>query len=260
MARKEDVWFEFNGKKSTDMGVRFADAHTFSRGEARGTQEKVSGGDGYVWISGDAFEAFEIKCACYTTAEYLRAASVWLNGSGRLRFSAEETAAYDARIIKKIDYKLVAPAIDPKDALYKFTITFSCQPFARIYPEALPEEIDIYDEEHRPTPFQDIINPGTVPSLPRITIEGSGSFTVGIGTQQIYFHDVTDGIIVDSELLDAIELDGSALANGKMEGEFFEIPVGTSEVNWEEGGENDEGEPVPGSLTKITIEPRWRCL
>ena len=131
-------------------------------------------------------------------------------------------------------------------------MVFSCQPFARLWPEAEPIEITSSG-----TPLR---NPGTAPSLPRIEIIGSGDFSLTIGMQTMFFIGVESGIIVDSELLDALTLDGSLLANGKIDGDFFEIPPGESVVQWLEGGIDEEDESTPGSIEKVTITPRWRCI
>ncbi len=256
MARSNPFWFEFNGVKSSEMGVWMTDAHAFSRGEQRGTQEKVSGRSGFVWLGDGATDAYEIKRACIAPASKLRQIAAWLTGSGNLRFSNEEGAMYDARVAKKIDFKRAAPGKDP---LYKFDLTFLCQPFPRMWPEVAPIEI-LIDDPDRPTPYFDLPNPGTAPSLPRLEIEGSGSFSVTIGKQTIFFSDVERGIIVDSELMDALTLDGALLANEKMDGEFFEIQPGQNVVQWIEGGESEEGDPLSGTIEKITIIPRWRML
>ena len=243
------TWLEFNGAKSTDLGVRVTDSHSFSRGTARGDQAEVSGRDGYLWLSDGAAEAFEIKCACLAPASKLREVSVWLSGAGGLRFSAEPGAMYDARLIKAIEFKRAAPGADP---LYKFTATFSCQPFPRVWPEAEPIEIAASG-----TPLQ---NPGTAPSLPRIEIAGSGAFSLTIGMQTMFFTNVEGGIIVDSELMDALTADGSLLANDRVSGDFFEIQPGQNVVQWIEGGIDEEDESVPGSVERVVITPRWRCM
>ena len=249
MARINTAWFEFNGRKSTELGVRLTDAHAFSRGEARGERKMVSGRSGYVWLSDGAAEAYEIKRSCRAPRSKLREISAWLTDSGGLRFSNEPNLMYDARIAKAIDYKCIAPGNDP---LYEFAVVFSCQPFPRIWPPVEPIVIT--------ATFSSLPNPGTAPSLPRIEIIGSGAFSLTIGMQTMFFHDVEGGIIVDSELMDALTLDGSLLANDKVDGDFFEIPPGESYVQWLDGGEDDEGEPLSGSVERVTIAPRWRCL
>ena len=224
------------------------DAHQYARGEARGSQEEVSGRSGYIWLGDGASDAFEIKRTCRAPASRLREIAAWLSGAGRLRFCEEEDAAYEARVIKKVEFKRVAPGADP---LYEFAVTFSCQPHPYVWPEAEPVEITESGTE--------LVNPGTAPALPRIAITGSGSFSLSIGKQTLSFTGVEGGVIVDSELGDALTEDGSLLVNDKISGDLFEIQPGRNTVQWIEGGMNEEGDD-PGSVLKVTITPRWRKL
>ena len=249
MARSNTSWFEFNGRKSGELGVRVTSAHGFSRGAARGNREEVSGKSGSVWLGDGATDDFDVKLSCMAPASRLREIAAWLDGAGGLRFSAEPGAMYDARSIKAIEFVRAAPGADP---LYEFAVTFSCQPFPRVWPEAEPIEIAASGAQ--------LQNPGTAPSLPRIEIAGSGAFSLTIGMQTMFFTGVEGGIIVDSELMDALTADGSLLANDKVSGDFFEIQPGPNAVQWLEGGIDEEDEGVPGSVERVVITPRWRLL
>lgn len=246
--RENTGWFEFGGRKSSSLGVRMMDAHSFARGEARGSQEEVAGRGGYLWLSDGATEAFEIKRKCRAPANRLREISAWLTGSGRLRFSQEKGAAYDARVIKKIEFARAVPGMTP---LYDFEVTFSCQPHPYIWPEVEPIEITVSGTE--------LNNPGTATSLPRIEITGSGDFSLTIGAQTLFFEGVEGGIIVDSELMDALTADGKLLANEKISGDLFEIRPGYNVVQWLEGGNGDAG-ATTGRVERVVITPRWRNL
>ena len=232
--------------KSTDMDVRLMDVHVFSRGAARGSSETVAGRSGSVWISDGATEAFDIKRTCRAPASRLREISAWLSGAGGLRFSGEECAMYDARVIEAIEYRRVIPGMNP---LVEFTVTFTCQPFPRIWPEAVPIVITESGAE--------LSNPGTAPALPRIEIAGSGDFALNIGMQTLFFTDVEGGIIVDSELGDALTADGSLLANDRIDGDLFQIQPGLNTVSWHLGGVDNDLNST-GRIEKITITPRWR--
>ena len=96
-------------------------------------------------------------------------------------------------------------------------------------------------------------NPGTAPSLPRVKITGSGDFSVSIGMETLFFSGVSGGgIIVDSELMDALTYDGELLANDRVSGTPFQIQTGVNVVSWlAESG---------SSVTAVEILPRWRYL
>ena len=229
------------------MDVRIMDVHHFYHGAARGSQETVAGRDGYVWLGDGAIEAFDIKHTCRAPSTRLREITAWLAGSGGLRFSAEEDAMYDARIVKAIEYKKVIPGMNP---IFEFAVTFSCQPFPRVWPEAEPIVIT--------KSGTDLPNPGTAPALPRIEIVGSGSFALTIGKQTLAFTGVEKGIIVDSELGDAFTPDGALLANDKIDGELFQIQPGFNVVSWVLGAAGEEDADLDGTVEKVTVTPRWR--
>ena len=248
MARNNTSWFEFNNIKSTDMDVRLMDVHAFSRGAARGSHESVAGRSGSVWIGDGATDAFDIKRTCRAPASRLREISAWLSGSGGLRFSGEEGAMYDARVAEAIEYRRVIPGMNP---LFEFAVTFTCQPFPRLWPEAAPIVITESGAE--------LLNPGTAPALPRVEIAGSGDFSLNIGMQTLFFADVDGGIIVDSELGDALTADGALLANDRVGGELFRIRPGLNVVSWHLGGADGNLDSA-GRIERITITPRWRYI
>lgn len=243
MARLNSEWFEFAGIKSTDMGVRMMDPHVRGRGEWRGKSLTASGRSGDYWRTDGAYETITIKRQLRVPGSQLDSVAAWLTGSGRLRFSYQGDRAYDARISKAIEFKRTVPGTDP---LFDCDVTFVLQPFARLYPEA---ENIVITASGTAIPGG---NPGTAPSLPRVKITGSGDFSLTIGIETIFFSDVTDGIIVDSERMDALSYDGLTLANDHMGGTPFSIQPGYNVVSWmlEDGA----------SISKVEITPRWRYI
>ena len=103
MARINNVWFEFAGINSQDMGVHLKDAHIDISGGWRGEIKEVTGRNGFIWQGENAREYIEIKRVCRVRESNKRAAQAWLIGQGRLRFSRAPEAEYDAHIIKKIE-------------------------------------------------------------------------------------------------------------------------------------------------------------
>lgn len=250
MARNNNSWFEFSGINSRDVGVQLKDAHIDFSGSWRGEMKEVPGRNGFIWQGENAREYFEIKRVCRVRESNKRAAKAWLMGQGRLRFSNEPDAEYDARIIKKIDFKMVCPGSDP---IYEFTVVFTCQPDPYVYPPA---------EDFTATASGTAIPmPDHAYSLPRVEIHGSGTFSLTIGMQTVFFTNVEGGgIIVDSELGDALNLEGNQLANECMDGELFKIQPGYNGISWLAGGEDDEGNSIPGVVTAVIITPRWRYI
>ena len=132
----------------------------------------------------------------------------------------------------------------------RFTVAWTCAPHRRLYPDAEPITITSSGTA--------IDNPGTAAALPRVEITGNGDFSITIGMQTAFFRGVEGGIIVDSELGDALTTDGAQLANDRMDGELYAIQPGTNVVSWLTGGEDEDGNATTGSVSQVRITPRWR--
>lgn len=249
MKRLTEAWFEFKGIRSDDMGIFIKQMPVRSAPGRNITRKAVAGRNGTLQYGALTFKDVTIRLECDLRDESrLSSVLAWLTGDGPLRFSDEPDMAYDA----SIDKEFSRSSIQPRMTGQRFTVTWTAQPFKRLYPEA--EQIII-------TTAGTIDNPGTAPSLPRVEIRGSGDFSVTIGMQTVRFTDVDGGgIIIDSELGDALTLDGAQLANDKMDGELIKIQPGFNGISWIAGGEDDEGNAVVGVVTAVIITPRWRYI
>lgn len=249
MARINSDWFEFAGIDSRSMGVQLKSAHVDFSGKWRGELKEVPQKNGFVWQGEDARDYVEIKRVCRVRESKKRAVKAWLMGRGTLRFAHETDVQYDARIIQKIEFKMICPGTDP---IYEFAVVFTCQPDPYIFPPA--------DDFTATASGTILLTPEHAYSLPLIKIVGSGAFALTIGMQTVFFTGVEGGIIVDSELGDALTLDGAQLANDKMDGPLFEIQPGYNPISWTVGSEDDEGNAISGSVSQVTITPRWRYI
>ena len=204
----------------------------------RGEAVSPLGRDGDVWIPGNALETAQISVPCTSEdgfdAEAVRA---WLSGEAWLVFSDMLERALRARAADGWDMKNLFLRFDKK----KFEVPFVVQPYYYLYPE----------EESRTFTASGahINNPGTAHSAPRIAIAGEGDFTVTVNAQLMQFSGVSGGIIVDSELMDCLNADGITLANHlAMMDDFPLLQPGDNLISW------------TGSVTQITITPRWRYV
>lgn len=240
--RLNESWIEFKGVQSTAYQVKVMDEEVYVRAEARGISHTAAGRSGDLWQSDNSSETVDIKRRLRFPRSQLDAVAAWLNGSGLLRFSTSPNRAWDARAVKSFEVKAVVPGAD---WLMETTVTWTCQPFRQLYPAANPITIT--------TSGTLLEAQGTALALPKIEIYGSGDFMLSIGRDAMYFNDISGGVIVDSELQDALTLDGAGLLNNNVGGDFFEIdPTYTNTVNWTlESG---------ASVTKVIITPRWRYI
>lgn len=245
MNRIKEAWFEFKGIRSDAMGIFLRQMPTRTVAAQKYNRKTVSGRNGTVKVSGGEYNDSQVQLEMDVLDEKLLPAVLgWLTGSGELRFSDEPDVVY---INATVDKDFQRKQIFPRATAQRFTVKWTCDPFRGAYPD--PEQIVIAESN------TEIYNPGTAEALPRIAIVGSGDFSLTIGMHTMFFSGVEDGIIVDSELMDAFTADGTLLANDKVSGEFFAIRPGMSTVSWLTGGE-DAG----GSVESVSIQPRWRYL
>ena len=242
-------WFEFKGIKSSDMGIRLQSMPQRTVPGRKLQRKSVTGRNGSVAYGDESYDdaAASILCDVRDSSKLVDILA-WLTGKGSLRFSDEPDLTYDASIDSGFTRTSIAALMSGQ----RFTVEWICAPFRRLYPEIPAFSLAANGEI--------IQNPGTAPARPKIEIRASGSFSLTIGMQTVYFNDVDGGIIVDSELGDAFTLDGTQLANDKMDGPLFEIQPGFNTVSWIAGSTDDEGNALPGTVTAVIITPRWRYI
>lgn len=88
-----------------------------------------------------------------------------------------------------------------------------------------------------------ITNPTDFPALPLITITGTGNGSISVGGTTVTLTGLTGGIVIDSDLQDAYY--GGLSANDLMSGVFPVLAPGAN------------GIAISGSITAVTITPRW---
>lgn len=230
-----DAWFEFNGVRSTDMGVRLMALPKRPIAAEKGEKISVPGRDGYLWMSeGGAREAIIVNVSCTTVDGYNpNGLAKWLSGEGLLIFSDDPKSAYRARVISEYAREYRFLRFDAE----KFDIPFECQPYRYVYPD--PSRIKL-------TASQVVDNPGNVYSLPKITVNGGGEITLHVGD---YMIDIEGGsVVIDSETMECFDTAGR-LANDRVSmDEFPRLLPGDNPVMWS------------GNVTSVLIDGRWRNL
>lgn len=241
--RNSKQWLSFKGVRSDDLGAYPADFPRRITGAPRVSAHHVPGRDGSLIHFDNAQSEFDLTRSLRVPADKLSDVQNWLNGSGELILSHRPDAAYDACILKNVEFRQILPG---EDGLWECSVPFTCQPHPRMLPEA--QEISFTAPGEIPTPANAL-------GLPRVKIEGSGSFSLTIGHQTLLFSGVAGGIIVDSELGDALTPDGAALANDQVSGPLFTLGEGPNTISWAGGSEDEAGE-----VQRVTILPRWRYI
>ena len=166
-------------------------------------------------------------------AAYVPAAEVWLTGGGEVTFDTQPDLKQNARIINAVTFEKVSRNLD----IWKAEVQFYCEPF-----KSLADEEDIEVEESGDT----LTNPGTLPALPEIQIEGSGAVSISINGVTLIIPELTSGWTADCA--NKWICQNGVPQFGAWQGTFPEIPVGESMLLY------------TGNVTAITITPHWRFL
>lgn len=198
---------------------------------------KVPGRDGELTLSGiPSYEAMVLECECMVpSVDKISAAAAWLTGRGDLVLGNDPTYAYDAQVIDEIRFEKILRGHDHR----RFTVPFLCQPLKK---KATAESNIVL------TSSGTVVNIGHVPSRPLIKIEGSGNVVLAVGAYSLAITGISTSILIDSDLGMATNATGTVNESYKVSGVWPLLVVGNNAVGW------------TGTVSKVTITPRWRYL
>jgi phage-related protein len=217
----------------TDLGLRITEPPVLPTSERIVQKIEVDGREGSLnilkgWKDTDiSFKAallgVDIRSRYREVTAQIRAAeSVW--------FSNDPTVCYKVKVatVGALDMKL--------SQLGEFAITFNCAPFKYLRNVATINR----------TTSGTVTNPGTVYSLPRIKVYGSGTRNLTINDKLITLNLLSSPLVIDSELKECYY--GDTAQNQLMTGDFPRLEVGSNTVTLGTG------------ITKVEIEPHWRFV
>ncbi len=164
----------------------------------------------------------------YNIKPLIRKIKAWIMNAKILSFTDD----YVYRKIKSVEIGDIDNEIEEYG---KFQVTFKSDP----YEYAIEQPITI-------TNPVTIINQGTLHSLPKLTIYGTGNITIQINGISFQVKDVNPFVIVDSDLMECYY--NTTPMNNKMVGKFPTFKEGENTIAW------------TGSVSKIDIETRWRYI
>jgi phage-related protein len=159
-----------------------------------------------------------------------RTAQAQIQSAKTVYFSNDPAVYYK---VKTVTVGLLA-MLTPR--LGEFSVKFTCAPFKYQRGVAVVSM----------TASGTLANPGTVYSLPKITVYGTGTRTLTINGKAITLNLLSAHLILDSELKTCYF--GNTAQNNLMTGDFPVLEVGNNTITLGTG------------ITKVEIEPRWRFL
>ena len=233
-------YFLWNGVSSEDYGIMVSERPAISRPKERVSQITTPGRSGVLMLPETDLPVYEpvLRIAHWWVKPDadIDAICAWLQGSGSVVFGNELNRSYDARIINQIDFSKILR----RPRFRSFAVHFQCQPYKRLYPSA--EDIILT------VSGMTIHNPGTVPAWPKFTLYGSGTITLITYSGAVVLSGIGNGIVLDWEAQECINLDGGELLNDKVDGDPQYLPPGDSVISW------------TGTVARLVVTPNWRYL
>lgn len=249
------AWFIWNGKDSRTMGIVVTEVPPQVFPEERMQQVSILGRPGALLIpEGNGIYNPYVKSIGIANrgGGNFREIAAWLRGSGQLILSTEPEYAYTARVISEAQAERLFLST------YSGQVDFLVQPLKEEYP---PEPVVPITASGDGSTT--ITARGDVPARPVYRIEGTGEIVLTVGdatedgTGSVLSIDLDtgmDGFVVDTDAAMVTSLDGTENLCSLCE-LFYNgfrglwLPVGeTTTISW------------TGSVTSVSIDPRWRWL
>ncbi len=156
--------------------------------------------------------------------------------TARIRVAETLYFSHDPAVYYKVKSVAVSKLNMILSHLGEFTVEFTCAPFA--YMRGV-ETITL-------TETATIENPGSVYSLPRVKVYGTGRRNLKVNGSLITLNLLSSPLVLDSELMECCF--GALARNNLMQGDFPLFKVGTNTIELGSG------------ITQVEIEPGWRYL
>lgn len=262
-------WFIWNGVDSRTMGIVVSKPAPVVYPAERVEQVTVPGRRGFLTrTEGEGVFDGYLKTI---TIGNRRAAdphgiAAWLRGQGELILGNEPNRVYFGRIIKEASLERLM-----RDA-YQGPISWMVQPEKGQYP---PESATVWE----PSGTGDVgsvtlYNPGDLPAAPRITVYATGlagagpMITLGIGDEalgdgspariqaDLTARTAADGCVIDLDAMAVTTLDGAESLDASV------TVYGAEDAIHLAPGEETviSIDRTTASVTRLSIEPRWRWL
>lgn len=250
-----EPYFVWNGKDSRAMGVIVTGIPPVVYPSERVEEAKILGRSGSVLLTegDDIYDGYykAVTIANRGAVDH-REIAAWLRGSGTLVLSTEPGYSYDARVIKEAQAKRLFRNV------YEGSVAFFVQPLKAEYPQQPAITVEGSGDGSTAIKAR-----GDVAARPVYRVEGTGTVVLTVGDASetgagsvlsVALEEGMDGFVVDTDAAMVTSLDGTENLSHLCE-LFYNgfrglwLPSGdTTTVSW------------TGSVTSVSIDPRWRWL
>lgn len=232
--------FTFDGTNSAVYGLVVSGSGTFNAPKRDVTVVEVPGHNGTLTIDNGRFKNITVTYpgivmfrSGSTFADQIRRANAWLcSARGYKRLTDDYHPEYFrlARFKDGADWETAAI-----NTAGRVKIQFDCDP--RRF---------LFSGENVVTKNSSggyITNGTLFDALPLITVYGSGSGTITVGTTEVAISDIGTSVTLDCEICRAYN--GATARDGTISGQYPKLAPGRNTIRW------------TGGVTKIEITPRW---
>ena len=201
---------------------------------------EIQGRHGFITQSEDAYMPidYDIEFKVYEKADLQKIRNLF-RGTGTLILSHDTTKYYKARVQSQITME--------REILhyYNVQVSFKLQPHAY---EIDANKKNINSSTSSP---MSITNNTNATCQPLITITGTGSCSLIVGSSTINISNIGGSITLDFEMQEAYTLSGNSKTNrnADVSGDFPEINIGSTTVSWN-----------GSDVTEVKIDKRLRWL
>ena len=241
-------FFEYNGIRSSDMGVRISSKNIFSAPKFDLAFQAIPGRDGELITSNNRFPNTTVSYTCFIPAksiqelsEKVTAVKAWLYAQPDRYHTLSDS--YDTIFFRKAVFNNKLDIADQVNKIGTFTVNFSCHPFRFSYAGQTKTTYSASGFTlHNPYPFN------AKPYL-KLNGRGEGKLTIqsSAATGSWTFTTLNGYTECDSELMNFYK--GTKSKNDKVTGSGFPcLYPGKNTISY------------TGGVTKIEIIPRWVTL
>lgn len=227
--------FYYDGHCCDEFDIICSNGGTYDAPERDVTVIEIPGRNGELTIDNGRWRNANVTFQCYVRKRFAEKAPqirAWLHRSPGYRRLEDDAHPLEYRMARFVNAIKFEPMYTDKEA--ELEITFSCQPQRWLKSGEDPVEL---------TAAGALINPTGFDALPIITVTGSGAATLTVGDYTVTISDIDGSITLDSHIQRSYS--GSTARDGAVTGIYPILSAGSNAISW------------TGSVTKVTIIPRW---
>ena len=233
-------YLTFNGRSTHEFGIFISGESTYSAPERNVTSQEVPGRNGSLLFDMGNFKNISVKYPSYIVEDLPSRIRDFLNFAGAQIGYQRLEDTYHPYEFRMARFKS-NPSIDTAGYMNrsgKFTLDFDCKP--QRFLKSGEDAVEFSDDGI-------ILNRTNFPSKPLLRVYGTGTGSVGVGSETISITNLDGYMDIDCEIMDAYK--GAVNCNSYVS---F-----TDDIVLRPG---ESGISLNGGITSIEITPRWYII